>query len=308
MLLDYILKDNDFAKSMNEVVIPFIKRYENTGFFKSYDGTDLFYKKFELDNAKASFIIVHGFTENSECYNELIYYLLLNSYSVYIFDQRCHGLSKRLSDNYNTVTVGHFNDYIDDLEFFIKNIVHQNKIVLYGFSMGGAIVSRFLEMFPMHDNIEAVILSAPMLGLKTYKDYEAEGTKECPGSKSNKNQDEINKYASRNRSDYIVNIHMNNPKLITNTANIQWFKEALKATHEIFEEDNIKKITEDIILFQCAKDTTVLLEPQNKFVQLVKNCKLTILEKSDHNVFHMNSNIINEYMSCVFEFLNHVLT
>ena len=92
------INENEYEKQMRDKVLPLILQYEKSGYFKSDDDINLFYRKFELPKPFASIVIVHGFTENTHVYDELIYYMLEQNYSVYIYDQRCHGLSDRLTD------------------------------------------------------------------------------------------------------------------------------------------------------------------------------------------------------------------
>ena len=311
------INENDYQKNMEQIVLPFIKKFETTGYFKGVDDVNLFYRKFELDNPKASIVIVHGFTENTQRYNELIYYMLKQNYSVYIYDQRCHGLSDRLSEKYNMVYVKNFSDYTSDLKKFIDEIVQNSKLFLYGHSMGGAVVADFLETYP--DDANFAILSAPMLQIFT-KPYppkianlytETENLvgaekKYCPGhsdfDKNEKLQNPV--YKNYPRYIYSVNFEIQNPKLITSGASFAWLKQSTRAIKKILTEENMEKIKTPCAIFQYENDKTVMPSGQNKFASSVKTCKLYIIKNSEHNIYYMNNQILSSYLQKIFDILN----
>lgn len=311
------INETEYEKEMNNKILPFISKYEKSGYFKTNDNINLFYRKFELDKPKASIVIVHGFSENTYRYDELIYYMLNQNYSVYIYDQRCHGLSDRLSETYNMVYVENFSDYTHDLKKFIDEIVPDSKIFLYGHSMGGTVVADFLETYPT--DINFAILSAPMLQIFT-KPYppkiaalytETENLvgaqkKYCPGhcdfDKESKLENPV--YKDYPRYIYSINFESQNPKIITSGASFAWLKQSTKAIKKVLLAENLEKIKTPSALFQYGNDKTVMPSGQNKFADNVPNCNLYTIKDSEHNIYYMHNDILNTYLDKLFELLN----
>lgn len=312
---NFCIDENNYATQMTEKVLPFISQYEKSGYFTGVDNTNLFYRKFELENSKAAIVIVHGFTENSHRYDELIYYFLKQNYSVYIYDQRCHGLSDRLSETYNMVYIKKFDDYAEDLNKFLNEHVKSSRIILYGHSMGATVIIRFLQTQNFHVNF--CILSAPMLEISTkpysaknanlYSDVEAE-KKYCPGHDDFDLENRLNNSDYKNFPRYIYSVKKEaaNPKLITSGASFGWFKESVRAIKNVFMPENLAKIKTPIALFQYGNDKTVLQNNQNKFASLVSSCEIYRINESLHNIYYMNNKILGTYLQKIFELIESI--
>ena len=77
-------------------------------------------------------------------YHEFAWYLLNQGYDVFLFDQRCHGLSCRLTDRTDLIHVASFTHYYQDLHCFVQQIVKpatKLPLYLYAHSMGGAVAA-----------------------------------------------------------------------------------------------------------------------------------------------------------------------
>ena len=70
--------------------------HKETGYFKTTDklGTQLFYRKDIVPNAKGAVVLVHGLMENSSNYEYLTKSLTNAGYSVYRFDNRAMGVAQ----------------------------------------------------------------------------------------------------------------------------------------------------------------------------------------------------------------------
>ena len=80
----------------------------------------------------------------------MIYYFLQAGYSVFIAEHRGHGRSERRLSNMDKVYVESFAQYVRDLRIFVNKIVkrHQNEMILFAHSMGGAIGALYLQRYP----------------------------------------------------------------------------------------------------------------------------------------------------------------
>ena len=85
--------EKDFHTSMTDIVIPLLNSLESSGYINGEDNMRIFYKKYVLKNSKGTIVISHGFKEFIEKYSELIYYFIMDGFSVYIHEHRGHGRS-----------------------------------------------------------------------------------------------------------------------------------------------------------------------------------------------------------------------
>ena len=149
-----------------------ITTFWHQGLFNSFLGADevsIHYAQFIQQEAeRPTIVIVPGRCESYLKYQELIFDLYHQGYNIFIIDHRGQGLSGRLLVNMNKGYVVNFQDYVDDLRYFIENIVTQrccNKPYLLAHSMGAAIATRFMQ--DSSNAIKAAVISSPMLGFNS---------------------------------------------------------------------------------------------------------------------------------------------
>ncbi|MGE5355872.1 MAG: lysophospholipase [Deltaproteobacteria bacterium] len=113
-------------------------------------------------NSDKTLIVTHGYGEHQEYYIDLANYFINNGFAVVTYDLRAHGLSEgRRGD------VADFQFFVKDLEIIITESAKknpQNRIYLFGHSMGGSIVLNYLLR---HKNrfIEKAVITSPWLKL-----------------------------------------------------------------------------------------------------------------------------------------------
>lgn len=114
---------------------------------------------------KTIFFIHHGFGDHSGRYPHLINALHDNHTAFFAIDARGHGYSEGKRGHVND-----FSEFAKDLNQFI-DLVHQRYPqqikILFGHSMGGAVVLDFCLNEKNQSKINALITSAPALYIKT---------------------------------------------------------------------------------------------------------------------------------------------
>lgn len=117
------------------------------------------------DNPRGSIVFSPGRTEFIEKYFETTADLIQRGFNVLMVDPRGQGLSDRLLEDRVKSYVGDFQDYADDLAFAAEAFAPllPRPLVAMGHSMGGTIVLQSIVSGVL--NPDAVICSAPMLGL-----------------------------------------------------------------------------------------------------------------------------------------------
>ncbi len=111
---------------------------EKSGRFLGADDTDLFYRYWQSDSAKAALVIIHGIGEHSERYQNVVKMLVPHGYSIYTFDLRGHGRSSGQRGH-----ISSWDQYRADLAAFVELVREKQSdcpLYLFGHSMGSLIV------------------------------------------------------------------------------------------------------------------------------------------------------------------------
>lgn len=161
-----IINEQDYAKEMDTIVLPYLesKRHYNVIYSKE-DNHRIYYEYFDNENEKGTIVILHGFSEFVNKYNEVAYYFLKQNYDVYLIEHFGHGFSERnIEEDLSKVDVEDFSVYTTDLNQLMEEVViplqGKDNLFMFAHSMGGGIGTRYLELYP--EVFKAAILSSPM--------------------------------------------------------------------------------------------------------------------------------------------------
>lgn len=310
---------------MKNIVEPYLESNLKYGYVEGTKGVKLYYEQYKAQNAKANIVISHGYTENLERYNEIIYYFLKNGYNVFGIEHRGHGRSGNLGiADKSQIDVEDFNNYILDFKKFMDKIVMKNNddknMFLFAHSMGGAICSKFLEDYPGY--FHSAVLSSPMLEVHTgniprvlamivVKSAVIFG--KCGeyvlGKSPYTEEYDLNEIGttSLNRYMYAERIVAANEEFQKGGASYNWTNEAFKVTKEIIKEENASKVEVPVLLFQAEDDTYVKPGGQNKFAKGVKNCEVKLIKKARHELYRETNKIQKPYLEEILDFYNKEL-
>ncbi|MEH6408380.1 MAG: lysophospholipase [Leeuwenhoekiella sp.] len=118
-------------------------------------------KRWNVAPAKAIVCIIHGFGEHLERYNFLAKQFNNHQISCYALDLPGHGKSEGKRGNIRSL-----NDYMLAIDAMYQEAINDNPeipVVLYGHSMGGALVARYLLITKLAP--EAAVITSPWLEL-----------------------------------------------------------------------------------------------------------------------------------------------
>ncbi len=136
------------------------KAVHESGMFLGAGGLRLFRQSWRPRGAhKAAVVMVHGLKDHSSRYAAAAEHLASHGYAVHAFDLRGHANSDG-----PRVYVDAFEQYLEDLDLFLKQVAEQEgirPIFLFGHSMGGAIVT--LYTMTQRPKLQGLLLSAPAL-------------------------------------------------------------------------------------------------------------------------------------------------
>lgn len=272
------------------------------GFFKSHDDKDIFYRYVLCEQAKASVIILHGYTEFLQKYYEAAWYLLNSNYNVFMFDMRGHGLSCRETEEKHFAHVNDVDDYVKDLGSFVDQIVKPNSdnkpLYVFAHSMGGAV--SLLYMVENNDVFEKAVFCSPMVDPHTKgaprwvtmnhinrkgPEIGWEGKFTFSGTW---NPDPNFKYAadvSYNRFLSNLNIRRADWHYQNSVSTFAWMREVMKIRDRLLDKEAVSKIKSKMLIMAAGKDLMVKVKEAKKFSKLVDNCEYYCFKKAKHTIY-----------------------
>ena len=315
------IAEENYEQTMITVVEPFLCKLRKEGFLKFSDGRQLHYEYYIVENAKASVVIAHGYTEMAEKFREMMYYFINEGYNVFAVDHMGHGYSSRLTDNPNLAHIEKFDMYVTDFNAFVEKLVKPKSenlpLYLYSHSMGGAISVLHLERYP--GVFEKAVLSAPMISPKTagfphfvtktmttvFKMLGKGGDMVFTEHEFNPDRTYLESGdTSKVRFDYVQAKRNAHKEYHTCATTYSWLDEALRITKIMLNKKNCDRITAKILLFQAENDSLVESEPQEKFVSRVKNARFYKIENTKHELYMTENNEMKLYLDMIFNFLS----
>ncbi|MEE1197789.1 MAG: alpha/beta hydrolase [Acutalibacteraceae bacterium] len=320
MLFPTVLKEKDYLSSVPQILID-LNAFQTCERIKSFDGTELYTERYIKEGNRANIVIIHGFTEFSEKYKEMIWYYINLGLNVFIYDQRGHGLSERPVDNINLIHVESFSDYIADLDFLIENQVkvygENLPIYLFSHSMGGAVAALYKAEHPKE--IAKSIMSSPMIcpemhGLprklvlwKAKQEGEKNGWSNKFPYTGEFNPDvnfEDTVDGSEARFNATFKLRLAQKEYQSSSATNKWMYEAVKAQDYILKCKDLNVIDTDTLILSAGNDRVVKNKMQVKFAKRLTNCRVKTFKGAKHNLFFASEDILENYYKTIFEFLS----
>lgn len=325
-----IISEDNYSSTMKNVVEPYLDSIKTVGaLYSNRDGHRIYYEYFDIENKKGSVVILHGFTEFIRKYSEIIYYFSQSGYDVYMIEHYGHGYSERRSDveaNLSKVAVDDFDVYTEDVKQFMEEVViplsKDNKLVLFGHSMGGGIATRFLELYP--SIFDYAILSSPMIGINMgavpewvakflsssanffgagdeyifgHYDWDAIESFEDPDCPA----------TSYPRYSYFFEMRKENQYHQTYGATWSWLNAAVKATEKMVKQSEAEKVKIPVLLFQAETDSLVRNDKQLEFASKADRVHVVMCPYAHHEIFNSPDAVANAYWVTVFDFLDGLI-
>ena len=317
---DGLIREAQYQETMTSRVLPFLAsaRLEKT--VRTYDGKDLHTELYRCPDARGSVVIVHGFTSTCVKYAELIRSLLINRYSVLIYDQRGHGRSfrpGRVKDLCLT-NVNHFSDYVSDLESVLSSRAEElpGPRFLLAHSMGGAVSALYLEAHP--DAFKIAVLCSPMFapatgGMPAWVSRALCGAASLIGqgdrrifvSKPYAGPEDFDTSCatSRARFEWYDLIRATNPFCSSNGPSYRWTLEALNVTAQVLRERVVEKISVPVRVYQAELEFMVLPWAQEAFVKRLPHGELIPVRGARHEIYRSADDVLVPWWQGVLDFL-----
>ncbi|OZG61459.1 lysophospholipase [Bifidobacterium lemurum] len=271
---------------------------------------------------RGAVVLSHGFTEFAEKYSEMIWYFLLNGYSVCALDHRGHGKSSRDMDNPSLVWIDDWRRYVADLAGFAQTIGRSyadgQPLNLYCHSMGGGIGAAVLERYP--DLFDKAVLSCPMIAPATgMPNWLARALSEVMcglgmGRMRVFGQSDFDgtldlgqhPYSSHARERWYHQMRCDHAEYQTYSAAFEWVRQSLRLSRAVLDRDACAAIETPLMLFQAGHDVWVLNNPQDRFVERVRDgggsARLVRIDGSEHEIFSMPNAVVGPYLDRILDF------
>lgn len=275
------------------------------------DGKQLYYEYFTAENSIGSVVIVHGLSEFTKKFYELSYHLLNQGYNVFLYDQRCHGFSDRLTEEMDMIHINSFDELVSDLALYIDTVVRKvdfRPLMLYGHSMGGAVTALYLAKRPA--GIHRAVLSSPLI-VPTTNNFpgflfrwgtgisgKLHGyTKRFAFTKEyNPNYTVIPTPGySRHRVIRSFEMRVQEPHYRSTPMTVGCIRQCLLLRRKL-----LKCIgnNETPVLMLCAEnDKVVKTKPQAELATKCPNCEYVVVKDADHAMMTGNPAIITEHIT-----------
>lgn len=311
--------EEGFEKIALEELEPFLKSIEKSGTFQSFDNTKIAYREYINPEAKAEVMLIHGFSEFTEKYNEMIYNLYENGFSVYISDLRGHGDSDRFVDDPSMVDVKRFTDYVEDIRCFYMLSIRDSKLpkFLLGHSMGGAIAILYMEKHC--EDFERVIFSSPMVRMQTGKypfwscclisalvKLFGKGKRFAAGQHGFNPESRLKQSSCKSpeRYEYIMNMRRNYVRNQTWGGSYNWTYAASKCSYYILKDSHVKNIKVPALVLRAGNDHLVRSEFIQIFADKLPSGKCVFFPEARHEIYHGTLDEREKFYSEVMEFFN----
>lgn len=312
-----VIPESDYAKEM-ATVNTLLENCRQQGSFSAFDGVNIYYEYFLAEGAKANIVIVHGLKEYTKKFYEIVYYFLNQGYNVFIYDQRCHGLSDRLTPHRERIHVDSFWDYVKDLDQFIEQVVlpaQQLPVYLYGHSMGGAVCVMYMEKHPQR--AAKAVLSAPLFapvvdgvpgwialsGVIFCKLFKGAKGRFFLASEFDPNVRHDQTYCSSPaRFYYHHQQRLEKEDYRCGTVSYSWAQQSLLVRRKVMGKRRIKRLKAPILLISAEQDRTVQTRYHKVFASKHSNCRMELLREEKHPLLDCKDAHMKRQISWMLDF------
>ncbi len=308
---DGLALSKDYADTMNGVVLPYLQSVRTDTVVRGAGDRPIFASRFDAENPVGTVMIVHGFTENGEKFDELTHSLLSRGASVVAFDQRGHGRSWRAEglDGPSLTHVDRFGEYVADMKAVVDQVLAgmPRPWSVFAHSMGGAVTALFLETYPeVFDG--AAVLCAPMIApnlrgipapigrvICGVPKLLGRGRKRMFISRPYVYPDDFatSCAAGRERFDWYETLRRDRPEFSNNGPTYSWTLEAIGVTGKILAPGAAERIAIPVKIYAAESDDQVMSGPQKQLAaRLRRGAGVTLVPGSKHEIYRSADEVL----------------
>jgi lysophospholipase len=266
-------------------------------------------------------VLLHGQTEFTEKYIEVIGELCSRGFTVASFDWRGQGGSARMLDDPLKAHIADFAQYDDDLASFLEQIVKPlspKPPLVLAHSMGAHILLRMLHDKP--DAFAAAALTAPMLAVST-RGYPAPVVHMVTTLYNLFGKSNDFAWGMAERDPFLVNFDIQmvtsdraryartqdllktRPEIRLAGPSWGWLKAAMHSMARVMAPDFAKTIKTPLLICGAGRDRIVLVEAEREFAKRLPHGTYVELEDSEHEILMENDSIRARFWRAFDEFV-----
>lgn len=273
------------------------------------------------DDPKGTVLLLQGRSEFLEKYEETAGGLLERRLDVFSFDWRGQGLSDRMLPESVKGYVRNYDDYLDDLDYFLKTVVQptaRGPLFLMSHSMGGHLGLRYLHQY--EHSFKKAVFSAPMVDILTGPIPKILARRVIRRAVAKEKSHEVIVGAARNtpfpekfegnrfttdRQRFLRTKEAvtKEPRLSAGEVTFGW----LAATYDsidILKKPEVPRSIDTPLLFVCAgKDRIVSNKAIFQFERHVPNSRLTVVEDARHEILQGSDHQRGQFWRAFDDFL-----
>jgi len=315
-----LLHENDYLAEMEHTVVPFLRAARQEGRLAGHDGEPVYYVLYRASDPRGTVVLLHGFTESAEKYDELAFYFLQSGLSVLLPEHRGHGRSVRTVKDVELVHIDRFEDYVDDLEVLLTQLDSQLVAPRYLFchSMGGAVGGFYMMRHP--DYFTRAVLSSPMIApirgpmpvwlarrICRKIIHKGRGEERFFAAKRPPAGDKgflLSCATSRARYDFYTDKKKLLPEFGGNAPTWAWCYEALGVTEKLLSPEDAARVTLPVRLYAAQYETLVRRGPQRRFAALLPNCHMQVIKGARHEIFASTDAVLHPFVAELLAFFS----
>ena len=317
----YYSQEQDLDETFSRQITPFWQSQVIRGEFQGRQNVTIAYAYVIHPDPVDCVMISAGRVESLVKYQEVIFELYQNGFSVFIHDHRGQGLSGRMHTDKQRGYVDQFTYFIDDLQTFYEHYVAPNVTrppLLLCHSMGCAIGAMYLLRNPRH--FSRAVFSAPMFGIKTpLPDWMAVALVNSGVVLNNLCStkpwyflgqapyiDVPFKLNTLTHSKYRYKLfrqqYQQHPDLQLGGVTYKWLQQAVAAMDHI--ERAASQITVPVLLLQAGADHVVDNQAQDIVARKIPNCDKRIIRNARHELLMEQDEQRRPVMEAIYNFFN----
>ncbi|MGD8252177.1 MAG: alpha/beta hydrolase [Desulfobacterales bacterium] len=249
-----------------------------------------------------SVVLLGGRSEFAEKYGEVASELSGRGFSVWTMDWRGQGGSCRLLSDPMKGHVGSFEDYLDDLDQFMGDIVRPSApapLVLLAHSMGGHLGLRFLGRRP--EIFHRAVLTAPMVDIHLSRPMKPSirllsrfmtrlgfahvgvpGTGDDGGGLWRFEGNPLT--SDRDRFERNSQFVRKEPRLAIGGVTFGWAKAAFDSIEKLGAPGEAESLPVPVLMVSPQLDTVVSLEAQRRFCRRCNRCRQALVDGALHEI------------------------
>jgi len=277
------------------------------------------------ERKNGSVILLGGRKEFMEKHVETIDELKQRQFDVYSMDWRGQGLSTRLLSNRHKGHINNYNEYLEDLNCLINDIVMPGAVsplIILAHSMGGHIALRFLHDYPMA--VDRAVLTSPMIDIKVppfpkwiikfvalfaskigcSSSYSAgSGDYSCQNIKFEGNALTSDPVRFMDEHKIIAE----NPDLALGGVTYGWLAAAFDSIDILMSRGYAEKISQQILIISAGRDRIVSEAAQKAVCSRMLKCRFVSIPGSYHEILKERDEVRKAFWKEFDAFVNDLL-